>query len=62
MVRGSMLKVKRIEQVPARVPTFVFYTNFPNDVRNNYRQFLENELRKLFTLTGVPINLLFRKK
>lgn len=62
MVRGSMLKVKRIEQVPARVPTFVFYTNFPNDVRNNYRQFLENELRKLFTLTGIPINLLFRKK
>ncbi len=61
-VRGNMLKVKRIEQVPARAPTFVFYTNFPNDVRNNYLHYLENELRKIFPLSGVPVNLLFRKK
>ena len=61
-VRGNFFKISRIEQVPARVPTFLFYTNFPNDVRNNYRQFLENELRKLFPFTGVPLNLMFRKK
>ena len=62
LVRGNPFKVARIEQVPARAPTFVFYTNFPNDVRENYRQFLENELRKIFQFTGVPIALIFRKK
>ncbi|HYV92855.1 MAG TPA: ribosome biogenesis GTPase Der [Chitinophagales bacterium] len=62
LVRGNSFKVARIEQVPARSPTFVFYTNFPNDARENYRQFLENELRKLFRFTGVPIALIFRKK
>ena len=40
-VRGNAFKVSRIEQVPARSPTFVFFCNFPNDVRENYRQFLE---------------------
>jgi len=62
LVRGNPFKMARIEQVPARAPTFVFYTNFPNDVRENYRQFLENELRKIFQFTGVPIALIFRKK
>ena len=62
VVRGNMFKVSRIEQVPARVPTFVFFCNFPNDVRTNYKQYLENELRKLYHFTGVPINLIFRKK
>src|SRR6185436_5730516 len=62
LVRGNSFKVGRIEQVPARSPTFVFYTNFPNDVRENYRQFLENELRKLFKFRGVPLALIFRKK
>lgn len=62
LVRGNSLKISRIEQVPARAPTFLFFTNFPNDVRNNYRQFLENEMRKLFPFTGVPLSLIFRKK
>jgi GTP-binding protein len=61
-VRGNLFKIFRIEQVPARVPSFVFYVNFPNDVRRTYRQFLENELRKCFDFSGVPLNLMFRKK
>lgn len=61
-VRGNLFRIFRIEQVPAQVPSFVFYVNFPNDVRRTYRQFLENELRKYFEFSGVPINLMFRKK
>lgn len=61
-IRGNLFRVFRIEQVPAQVPSFVFYVNFPNDVRTTYKQFLENELRKCFDFSGVPINLIFRKK
>ena len=61
-IRGHLLKVKGIEQVPASVPTFIFYVNFPNDIKTTYRQFLENQLRSRFRFTGTPVNILFRKK
>jgi len=61
-VRGNLFRVFRIEQVTASVPTFIFYVNFPNDVRSSYRRFLENEIRKLTDFSGVPMNLFFRKK
>ncbi|MFI5135078.1 MAG: hypothetical protein ACHQD9_04435, partial [Chitinophagales bacterium] len=56
-IRGNLFRVYQIEQVPAQAPTFIFHVNFPNDVRNNYRSFLENEIRKLYDFSGVPLNL-----
>ena len=61
-VRGSFLEVKSVVQVPATTPTFIFWVNFPNDVKASYRQFLDNQLRTHFKFTGVPLNLFFRKK
>jgi GTP-binding protein len=62
MVRGNYIKIKYITQIPASVPTFVFFTNFPKDIKETYKQFLENQMREQFSLTGVPINIFFRKK
>ncbi|MBA2422852.1 MAG: ribosome biogenesis GTPase Der, partial [Chitinophagales bacterium] len=61
-VRGQFLQIKKITQVPASSPTFIFEVNFPNDVRDSYRQFLDNKLRSHFNFTGVPLNIFFRKK
>ncbi|MBA2406818.1 MAG: ribosome biogenesis GTPase Der, partial [Chitinophagales bacterium] len=61
-VRGQFLQIKKITQVPASSPTFIFEVNFPNDVRDSYRQFLDNKLRAHFNFTGVPLNIFFRKK
>lgn len=61
-VRGNYIKIKYVTQMPAQVPTFVFFTNFPNDIREPYRNYLENQLREHFSLTGTPVNIFFRKK
>lgn len=61
-VRGNYIQIKYVTQMPASVPTFVFFTNFPNDVREPYRNYLENQLREHFPLSGVPVNIFFRKK
>lgn len=61
-VRGNYIQIKYVTQMPAQVPTFVFFTNYPNDIREPYRNYLENQLREHFPLSGVPINIFFRKK
>ncbi len=61
-VRGIAFKFSGIEQVSGSAPTFIFYVNFPKDVKNTYKQFLENKLRALFQFQGVPLTILFRKK
>jgi len=43
-------------------PTFVFYANFPDAVKDSYKNFLENKLRTHFNFTGVPIKIYTRKK
>ncbi|MCY7410528.1 MAG: ribosome biogenesis GTPase Der [Chitinophagales bacterium] len=61
-VRGIAFKFLGIEQVSGSAPTFICYVNFPKDVKNTYKQFLENKLRALFQFQGVPLTILFRKK
>ena len=61
-VRGNYIKIKYVTQMPAQVPTFVFFCNYPNDIREPYRNYLENQLRETFPLSGVPVNIFFRKK
>ncbi len=61
-VRGNLIRIKYVTQIPANTPTFLFFTNYPKLVQESYKRYLENQLRKHFKFTGVPINLFFRKK
>lgn len=62
IVRGHSVKIKYITQVPTAVPTFSFFTNYPDSIKAPYRQFLENRIRDHFPFSGVPIRIFFRKK
>ncbi len=62
VVRGHSIKIKYVTQLPTAVPSFAFFTNFPDDIKTPYRNYLENKLRENFTLTGVPLRIFFRKK
>jgi GTPase len=62
VVRGNALKIKYITQLPTVVPSFAFFCNFPDDVKQPYRNYLENKLRESFNFKGVPLRLYFRKK
>jgi len=60
--RGKYIKIKYVTQLPVYYPSFVFYCNYPDHVKPSYRNFIENQLRKNFTLTGVSISVYFREK
>lgn len=60
--RGKFIKIKYITQLPLAYPAFAFFCNHPKHVKDTYKQFLENQLRKHFDFTGVPISLFFREK
>ncbi len=62
VVRGNAIKIKFITQLPTAVPSFAFFCNFPDDIKTPYKNYLENQLRQNFNLTGVPIRIFFRKK
>lgn len=60
--RGRYIKIKYIMQLKTATPQFVFFCNLPDDIKENYRRFLENKIRQEYDFTGVPIQLFFRKK
>ena len=62
VVRGHPLKIKYITQLPTHVPSFAFFCNYPDDVKQSYKNYLENKLRENFNFKGVPVRLFFRKK
>src|SRR5579872_5341153 len=62
VVRGHPIKIKFVTQLPTPVPSFAFFCNFPEDVKQPYRNYLENKLREHFKFHGVPVRLFFRKK
>ena len=62
VVRGHPLKIKYITQLPTHVPSFAFFCNYPDDVKQPYKNYLENKLRENFNFKGVPLRLFFRKK
>lgn len=61
-VRGKYIKIKYATQLPTKTPQFAFFANFPQHVKEPYKRFVENQLRKKFDFTGVPIEVYFRKK
>lgn len=62
VVRGNPVKIKFVTQLPTVVPSFAFFCNFPDDIKQPYRNYLENQLRQNFDFTGVPVRVFFRKK
>ena len=62
VVRGHAVKIKFVTQLPTAVPSFAFFSNYPEDIKTPYKNYLENQLRENFELTGVPIRIFFRKK
>ena len=62
VVRGNPVKIKFITQLPTVVPSFAFFCNFPDDIKQPYKNYLENQLRNNFDFTGVPVRIFFRKK
>ncbi|MEO6917053.1 MAG: ribosome biogenesis GTPase Der [Chitinophagaceae bacterium] len=62
VVRGNAVAIKYITQLPTHVPSFAFFTNYPDDIRTPYRNYLENQMREHFNFKGVPIRIFFRKK
>jgi GTP-binding protein len=62
-IKGKYIKIKYCNQIPdTQIPTFVFYANLPQYVKEQYRRFLENQLRAHWELTGTPINVFVRQK
>lgn len=61
-VKGKYIKIKFVSQLPTHTPTFAFYCNLPQYIKEPYKRFLENKLRENFDFTGVPIQLFMRKK
>ena len=62
VVRGNSVKIKYVTQIPTVVPSFAFFTNYPDDIKTPYKNYLENKLRENFDLKGVPVRIFFRKK
>ena len=61
-IKGKYVKIKYITQLPTHSPTFAFFCNLPQYVKDPYKRYLENQIRKAFNLAGVPIRIIFRKK
>ena len=62
VVRGHAVKIKYVTQLPTVVPSFAFFTNYPDDIKQAYKNYLENQLRTHFNFSGVPVRVFFRKK
>ena len=60
--KGKYIKIKFCRQLPTKYPQFAFYCNLPQYIKDHYKRFLENQLRKNFNFLGVPINIFLRKK
>ncbi len=62
-IKGKYIKIKYCTQLPnTKVPSFVFFANLPQYVKEPYRRFLENKMRERWSLSGTPINIFIRQK
>ena len=62
-IKGKYIKIKYVSQLPnTQIPSFVFYANLPQYIKEPYRRFLENKIRENWQLTGSPINIFIRQK
>jgi GTPase len=61
-IKGKFVKIKYVTQLPSKTPSFAFFANLPQYVKEPYRRYLENKIRENFNFSGVPIQVFIRKK
>lgn len=61
-LKGKHVKIKYITQLPVYTPSFAFFCNLPQYVKEPYKRYLENRLREKFDFSGVPVRIFLRKK
>lgn len=61
-LKGKQIKVKYVTQIPSAYPTFAFFCNLPQYIKDPYKRFVENRLRESFDFSGAPVKIFFRKK
>tara|TARA_B100000902_G_scaffold344206_1_gene349431 strand:- start:3266 stop:4570 length:1305 start_codon:yes stop_codon:yes gene_type:complete len=61
-VKGKYIKIKYCTMLPTNSPTFAFFANLPQYIKEPYKRFLENKIRSIYNFCGVPITIYFRKK
>jgi GTP-binding protein len=62
-LKGKYIKIKYVMQIPeTKTPTFLFFANLPQYIKDPYKRFLENKLRSMWDLCGTPVQLFFRDK
>ena len=62
-LKGKFIKIKYVTQLPnTQIPTFLFFANLPQYVKDPYRRFLENKIRSKYDFTGTPIQIFIRQK
>jgi len=61
-IKGKHVKIKYATQLPLHYPSFAFFCNSPQYVKESYRNYIENRLRETYNFTGVPMNIYFREK
>lgn len=61
-LKGKYIKIKFVTQLPTLTPSFAFFCNLPQYVKEPYKRYLENQIRKNWNFTGVPIQIYMRKK
>ena len=60
--KGKYIKIKYVTQLPVYTPSFAFFCNFPQYIKEPYKRYIENRMREKFDFSGVPIQNIFQKK
>ena len=61
-IKGKFIKIKYVTQLPTYAPSFAFFCNLPQYIKDSYKRYLENRIRANFNFSGVPIQIFFREK
>ena len=60
--KGKYIKIKYCTMLPTATPSFAFFANLPQYIKEPYKRFLENKIREIYNFSGVPITIYFRQK
>lgn len=61
-IKGKFIKIKYVTQLPVYTPSFAFFCNFPQYIKEPYKRYIENRMREKYDFSGVPVRIFFRKK
>ena len=61
-IKGKYIKIKYCTMLPTSTPSFAFFANLPQYIKEPYKRYLENKIRETYNFSGVPIQIFFRKK